>query len=238
MLKSVISGMYVFLWTLQTPRHVSTFMMIGNQVIQGESLKERGFSGWTQAIPFLDEHFTPIRSAFALDCDAVAAATFATNYGSGQALKETKDYNAKSLHATDTSNEHVTFQCDVRSGWWCQFTPRVDTMTLSPPCPSWSLAHAACGLGRADGFLSIEAFLKRTVLQPEVACFENVAHFRQHHDFQIVLEVLQWLGWTVRWEATLDLADILPQKRDRFLMVLTRIGGLDKPSFAFLPWDK
>lgn len=67
---------------------------------------------------------------------------------------------------------------------------------------------------------------------------ENVANFRQHGHFQLILEVLQWLGWSVRWETTLDLGDILPQKRDRFLMILVRQGGVDKPAFQCLSWDK
>lgn len=124
------------------------------KIVKGE-LFSGGFSGWIQIVPFLNEHLAPIRCAFAVDCDLVAATTFAENYGNGVVYKEAKDIALVSQHAFVDATSHQTFMCDIRSGWWCQFAPRVDLMALSPPCPSWSVAHWAYGLVRADGFLTI-----------------------------------------------------------------------------------
>ena len=197
-----------------------------------------GFSGWTQVGPFICKNLSPLRCVFALDGDLLAATTYARNYGSGTVVREAKEVQESSRHAFSTVRDQLTFLSDVRAGWWCQFTPHVRLLTMSPPCPSWSMANHAYGLARSNGFLTIEAFLKMTVLQAEVVCFENVAHFRQHHHYHIILAVLHWLGWVVRWETVADLNDILPQRRERFLMILTRKDSHLKPSFEFQGWDK
>ena len=171
-----------------------------------------------------------------VDCDSYAAQTYAMNYSKIEVIKEAKE--AAYLHTVRMDMESVSpvYQCDIRAGWWCQFAPRIDLLMQSPPCPAWSLAHVAHGLSRADGFMVIESLLKTTLLQPEVVAFENVANFKMHSYFAIVSEVIRWLGWEIRWHSRVNLADILPHQRERFLMVLTAVEHALKPDFRFVPW--
>lgn len=176
------------------------------------------------------------KSVLAVDNDPQAAKTFALNYGRGDVIKSPKEAAFLRQVHLDADSFHQTFQCDDRSGWWCQFVPKIDILAQSPPCPAWSLAHIAHGLSRADGFLTIESFLKTTLLQPEIVCFENVANLRTHAHFAIIRDVLDWLGWRIRWADTVNLNDILPQNRERLLMVLARADATAKADFQFRPW--
>ena len=131
-----------------------------------------------------------------------------------------------------------TFQGDLCQGWWMQFLCHVDVLFASPPCPAWSLANIAHGLSRDDGFLTIEILLKATVLQPSAVGLENVSNFMAHAHYPVALDVLDWLGWKVKWGCKANLLDVLPQSRERCLLTLVRKLADLKPDFAFRPWQK
>lgn len=94
-------------------------------------------------------------------------------------------------------------------------------------------ANIAHGLSRADGFLTVEILLKATVLQPTALGLEHVSNFMAHAHYPIVLDVIEWLGWKVKWGCRANLLDVLPQSRERCLLTLVRKNHDLKPDFMF-----
>lgn len=197
-----------------------------------------GFSGWTQASIFLNETTVPISSVFAIDKHHEAIRTFARSYAKGDYVRNADEAIHVASTKFDVEHDSLMIHGDVLEGWWVQFVPILDVLAMSPPCPSWSQAHVAYGLMREDGFLTIEAMLKATLLRPKVIAFENVAGMPQHPHYQILLEVFAWLGWQVTWKAKIDLEEVLPHQRERFLLTLLRSDIDGKPSFQFQHWSR
>ena len=152
-----------------------------------------GFSGWTQASIFLNETTTPISSVFAIDKHHEAIRTFSRSYGQGDYVRNADDAIRVASAKSGVEHDNLMVHGDVLDGWWVQFVPVLDVLVVSPPCPSWSQAHVAYGLLREDGFLTIEAMLKATLLRPKVLAFENVAGMPQRPHYSILLEVFAWL---------------------------------------------
>lgn len=107
---------------------------------------------------------------------------------------------------------------------------------MSPPCPAWSAARVAYGLTRSDGIDTVESLLKARVLSPCAIAFENVKNLRSHAHFPVLEEVIRWLGLRVKWASVVNLAEVLPQTRERLLMTLIPTEGDVKPTFQFTPW--
>lgn len=50
--------------------------------------------------------------------------------------------------------------------------------------------------------------------------------------------MITWLGWKTKWAETVNLLDILPQNRERFLMVMGQEENNSKQDFVFRMWTK
>ena len=196
-----------------------------------------GFAGWAQAAAFLNEHELPARPVFALDRDFDSAEIYAINHAPSRRVCRRPQEAVQSLQDNTLSpTEPIVCQCDVREGWWMQFTPVVDIVTMSPPCPAWSSAHVAYGLTRPDGFDTVEGLFKARLLYPRAIAFENVKNMRSHAHFPVLEEVIRWLGLRVKWASVVNLAEVLPQARERLLMTLIPADGDVKPTFQFTSW--
>ena len=196
-----------------------------------------GFAGWAQAAAFLNEHELPVRPVFALDRDCESAEIYAINHAPSRRVCRRPLEAVQSLQDNTLSpTEPMVCQCDVREGWWLQFTPVVDVVTMSPPCPAWSSAHVAYGLTRPDGFDTVEGLFKARLLSPRAIAFENVKNMQSHAHFPVLEEVIRWLGLRVKWASVVNLADVLPQARERLLMTLIPADGDVKPTFQFTSW--
>ena len=223
--------------------HVGVFFPMRQMQVEEEAISTGelccgGFSGWTQAAGFVAEHVTPIVSSFAIDINPLAASTYAANFGDGHVEKSALDVLHREQITFMRPAQLRTFQCDIRQGWWLQFIRSVDVLLMSPPCPAWSLANVAHGLSREDGFLTIEILLKATILQPVAIGLENVSNFMAHAHYSFVLDVIDWLGWKVKWGCKANLSDLLPQSRERCLLTLVNKSNEVRPEFVFRPWQK
>ena len=107
---------------------------------------------------------------------------------------------------------------------------------MSPPCPAWSLADASPGLGRSDGFLLLQALVYIALLRPKMLAAENVSRLKNHRHFRIVLKVLDWANYHVHWSACLDLKEVLPQHRDRLLLLAMDLNDGTIPRTPPVKW--
>ena len=72
--------------------------------------------------------------------------------------------------------------------------------------------------------------------QPEVILVENVPGFPGHEDYPLCLQVLEAAGYKVLWETCSDLADILPVRRERFLMLCVHREAQGKAPIPPIAW--
>ena len=111
-------------------------------VVKGE-LFCGGFSGWSQAMTFIQANVIDTNSVLAVDNDPQAAKTFAINYGGGEVIRNPKEAAYMRKVQLNADSSHQTFQCDVRSGWWCQFVPKLDIRLLLGVDAIWFGGHSA-----------------------------------------------------------------------------------------------
>ena len=184
-----------------------------------------GFSGWSQAANILAEFCWEIEFMWGIELDADAAKMFKLSFKDvyvaqtfGQAVEQ---------YMVDSGNDSSSpflFQCDVVEGWWMQFVQvtHLDLLVMSPPCQPWSFPNASSlttGLLSKDGLVMIEALVKGFELGATTIALESVATLSEHPHWKIILAVVQAYGYEVAWSKTLDLADMIPQHRRRFLIV-------------------
>eukprot|EP00434_Breviolum_minutum_P003698 symbB.v1.2.003254.t1/scaffold157.1/size293134/1 len=110
-------------------------------------------------------------------------------------------------------------------GWWMSFASRTspDIACISAPCPPWSypnLNSAKTGLLSDHGQLIPEALWRAKVLGCSTVLFENVATLQQHPHWSIIKCLFKAYGWDILWDGILNLSDMIPQNRSRYLAVL------------------
>eukprot|EP00438_Fugacium_kawagutii_P020796 Skav230553 [mRNA] locus=scaffold2019:94424:99316:- [translate_table: standard] len=112
---------------------------------------------------------------------------------------------------------------DVFSPRWVHLlkNQRIDMMVISPPCPPWSYINSGVGSKRQDGMYMYAAWMLVGVIRPLVVVMEMVANILQHPEWPQVKKFIETRGYSIRWTKALDLCDILPQKRDRLILIAT-----------------
>lgn len=128
---------------------------------------------------------------------------------------------------------------DIRDPQWLHLNGSCepDLLMMSPPCPAWSQAFQPVGLGCDDGMLTIHAWGVSFILSPKVIVMENVKGMQQHEDWSLVKDIIDFLGFTIRWIKSIDLQEQRPQQRERLLMVAVNktVSGLN--SHICIPWS-
>lgn len=185
-----------------------------------------GFSGWSQAANILAEFCWEFEFMWGIELDADAAKMFKLSFKDvyvaqtfGQAVEQ---------YVVDSGNDSSSpflFQCDVGEGWWMQFvqTAMLDLLVMSPPCQPWSFPNAqspTTGLLSSDGLIMIEALVKSFEMSTGIVALESVATLPEHPHWKVVLMVVEAYGYKLVWSAVLDLAEMIPQHRRRFLALI------------------
>ena len=176
-----------------------------------------GFSGWSQGVHVLHRAGLPIHMAWRVD-NAPEVVPMLTSQEPGiQVLTEQDQFELQPPPA------HTLLLADIQDCWWLrafsQAMPQL--VTISAPCPAWSVAGFSRGLTSQEGKLMLRAADICGAMQPKAVLLEQVEGFPKHADYSAVMCAWASVGFTVQWKATLDLLDVLPTSRKRFLAVLT-----------------
>jgi len=121
----------------------------------------------------------------------------------------------------------LLFHCDFHEGWWMQFASaaHLDVLCMSCPCPAWTYPNFHdnnTGLLREDGLLTIEAIRRADILDAQIILFENVMTMTSHPHFPLVKAALEYYGYVMVWDKCLNLSDVCPQHRARFLAMIVK----------------
>ena len=187
-----------------------------------------GFCGWSQAasvMAFLNYEFEFI---FGIDNNDLVAKSFSkfhkdasivTSYADG-----VKQFQFEKGMDVSTS---ILFHCDFNEGWWMQFASAmaIDVLCMSCSCPAWTFPNFQAektGVLREDGMLTIEAIRRADILEIKIILFENVMTMTTHPHFPVVKAALDYYGYTMIWEKCLNLSDVCPQNRVRFLALIIK----------------
>ena len=175
-----------------------------------------GFAGVSQAATLLHSAGLPIHTAWRLDW-AQETEPFLTTQDPELRFVRNRDELAEIQ-----PGEEFVIQTDAHRQWWIAafaYCP-VQAVAISAPCPPWSGAGRAQGLHSPDGqLLAKMADVCGAVAVPYIF-IEQVANFPQHAHFKQILDLWKTAGYKAYWQGTLDLHDILPGSRRRFLQVL------------------
>eukprot|EP00438_Fugacium_kawagutii_P029002 Skav204716 [mRNA] locus=scaffold1549:110677:114585:- [translate_table: standard] len=81
----------------------------------------------------------------------------------------------------------------------------------------------------------IKCFRDLRIFRPRFALLENVKGLKTHPHYPILQQVIRWCGYEIRHECVMDLAQVAPVSRTRFLMVLQRMEDQRTP-FVWHSW--
>ncbi|CAE7364605.1 ngoBIM, partial [Symbiodinium sp. CCMP2592] len=175
-----------------------------------------GFSGWSQAAYILHRHGFPVHLAWTIDVDPACSEMLRYQHESWQEISQLSE-----LH--DASCQGVTHVCaDITTNWWLRMFQKkpVNLVCVSAPCQPWSSAGSEQGLESLDGQLLLRAADILGSFRVPVVLLEQVANFPLHPHFAAVMQAWSRAGYRIAWQASLNLLDVLPGQRVRFLLVL------------------
>ena len=203
----------------------------GLSVVAGVSLLQRsetieiaelfcgGFNGWSQGVKVLRSFGYQCRTKWLLD---TAPECFEGSRQVNPSLRAIYDQEQLLKHC---GSEDPGFLCaNLESLWWLQALaitgPQV--VCISPPCQPWSVGGLGSGLDSEDGRLMLHVFGQMAFLQPPVILLEQVPGFRTHAHSEQVQQAWLEAGYREAWSGILDMVDVAPTSRKRFLLVLLR----------------
>ena len=176
-----------------------------------------GFSGWSQSVYVLHRAGVPVHMAWKVDHNKDVLPML---------LGQDPD-----LHVIEREDEfelvappgHNMLVADIAEDWWLRaFSAAMpQVVTISSPCQAWSSAAYGKGLSCQEGRLLLRAADICGAMMSPVVLLEQVEGFWKHADCAAVLKAWGDVGYTMQWKATLDLQEVLPTTRRRFLAVLT-----------------
>ena len=193
-----------------------------------------GYGGWTSALRYYQPKIYPNVRSISVEIDRKLAFQHALTHNESFSPSDVK----LPLGLLDKLSGNVMVCADVASsGWQLILTGASSKLwTLSPPCQPWSSAGRAQGLEDARAQSLPKAFAAARFHQPPLLLFENVKGFRQHPQYPVFGQLLSWAGYQIFHENVIELAEICPIRRPRYLAILVRrdISWNDLPSWQ--PW--
>ena len=175
-----------------------------------------GFSGWAQGVTLLHSAAMPLQLAWRLDWDPSVNKYLQTQHPALRVISTPAALEEVLPH------EDILLQVDAFEVWWLrmQSARQVHIMTISAPCPAWSNAARSRGLHSREGSLLLHMAGVCGCLGIPVVALEQVDHFPKHADYEAVMTAWRSAGYVQVWSSVLDLLDLLPASRRRFLAVL------------------
>ena len=185
-----------------------------------------GYGGWTAALKCLrPAMFADLRSV-SIEHDRKIAFQHAVNY--------TENFfpysNKLPTHLLQRVEGNLVICADINDVTWQQAIAGgiSEVWTISPPCQPWTRAAYQQGTDDPRGLTMPQAFGLARIHKPRLILFENVRGFRTHDQYPIFGQMMSWAGYQIFHEAIVELADICPIRRPRYLAILIQRN---------VPWD-
>eukprot|EP00435_Cladocopium_sp_Y103_P066458 s404_g28.t1 len=196
-----------------------------------------GFSGWSHVTRALKTLHLPVITSLAVDIDVDCVQAYAKTFGATLHVGGTP----LQLDVGSEIPAKLVIQADVTDFSWVHLLGCVtyEVGVASPPCPPWSMASvSAPGLRRNDGCLTPFAVALLALIGCKVICLENVSGMVHHSHWTTIQQWFRAWKWDLRWTKTLDLAEVAPQKRDRLLVIATRMNDASLMPHIPCSWPK
>eukprot|EP00438_Fugacium_kawagutii_P022401 Skav209122 [mRNA] locus=scaffold682:20734:24684:+ [translate_table: standard] len=202
------------------------------------------YSGWSHAVNALNKERIPVDHLWMLDFDITCARSYVkTHFRASLCDSPTPIVESRTRSELDDGDffqdaDPLYVVADLSDKWWMSVVDvfDIDILMASPPCPAWSLADKAPGLARDDGVVLLVFFLMAGYLKPKTVTLENVAGLLVHKDWPLVLKIIRFAGFEIHWQHTCDLVAVVPQHRDRCLLILTLREVDDLPKLKLIRW--
>ena len=181
------------------------------------------FGGWSFAKQFLLHHgIANVHGmrTIAVERDLPSAVQFALNH-QHSILGDCKHLPTNFIF--EHPQDYVCV-CGVEEFEWrnqIEWLP-IDLWSISAPCQPWSKASHQQGMYTQNGMALAESICHIRVHRPKAVMIENVAGIREHPQFTLIQRLLTWAGYAELGSNVIELADITPVKRSRFLALYIR----------------
>ena len=208
----------------------STSHLQRSETIEIAELFCGGFNGWSQGVKVLRSFGYQCRTRWLLD---TAPECFEGSRQVNPGLQAIYDQEQLLEHCP---SQDPGFLCaNLESPWWLQALaitgPQI--VCVSAPCQPWSVGGLGSGLDSEDGRLLLHVFGQMAFLQPPVIVLEQVHGFRTHpHSVQVQQAWIE-AGYREAWSSVLDMVDVAPTSRKRYLLVLLRVDLEGAPALQF-----
>ena len=190
-------------------------------MISGVELFSGGFSGWTQTMNALSKCDIPTTIRLAVDNSRPCVETYAKTF-------DAVDVGGPWQFARfeDELPSKMVAEADVRCFKWLHLigNEEVDALLASPPCPPWSRANHGPGLSNDLGALMLDTVGLVKLIKPKTFALENVGGLMHHAHFRYIKDFIRFAGYHIRWCHNANLRDILPQNRERLLLIAVKVG--------------
>lgn len=185
-------------------------------------------SGWSHVATSLHRFGFQVTFDLSVDWDANCAEAHTKSHGS-QLVWGPHNF----VHEDDSTLHPCFILSDIFCPAWLHYTldTTYELMVISPPCPPWSAVNQGKGSSRQDGLYLYAAWQIIGLIKPVVVSMEMVSHLLDHVEWPYIKQFIKDKGYSIRWAQSLDLANVLPQHRDRLILIATS----DDSSFALQP---
>ena len=192
-----------------------------------------GYGGWHLAGKFLKTLAFPDLKFAGVDWNMNAALQYAITHDAS-IIPDGLDISEETFYQMDSD---LVFVQGIRDVKWLQTMSQIrpSYMTISAPCPPWSSGGLLQGLHDEQGLAFLDAWQIARILQPKLIAVEQVAGFRSHEHYDLMIEIAAWAGYDLIIDQTSDLSTITPTRRTRWLAVFRR-HNLATPETP--PWVK
>ena len=209
-------------------------------VIRVAEIFSGAFSGWSQSVAAIDQQGIQMQHVWSIDHDFRVAESYGKTHGSRVVMTCSEARRHVELSRRFFQDPKMIFMTDVRNGWFLKHVDRhLHLLMMSPPCQPFSLASSAEGFNREDGRTLAWAWGLTSVIRPKIVCLEEVANFELHPDFRMFLDIVEWAGYHIVSKMSLNLGDILPQNRNRFVLIAVDKTAHDvSMEITWLMWPK
>ena len=191
------------------------------------------YGGWHKACTFLEEACSHSFQVMSVEACLKTAWCFAVSNGapliSGRA----------SLPAGFLDcHKHLVVHADISEPSWLSlaglWAPEV--LVASPPCQPWSTAGSSMGLSAVEGQVFGHAIAAAKILRPRILLIEQVLGFASHEDKPLVMRLLRWAGYCVKFAKAVESADFGAAFRARWLILAVRVGDESITPGDFQMW--
>ena len=193
-----------------------------------------GYGGWHFAARFLAEHGYPTVKFASVEIQLQAAVSNALNHHA-MLIRNDSEVPPDFLQKADHS---VVFQAAVQDHEWLKHVAQIRPFAavISAPCPPWSVSGMLRGLNDDNGMVFLHCIGRLRILQPEWVAIEQVCGFKNHDHYQTLMAAFNWAGFEKVDDVMIDLAEMCPVRRPRWLGLFCRKDLKDLETVSWKRW--